>query len=84
MYPSNGYEETTVAELRQFVEQIQEIEREESDLKEIKKEKYAEIKSRGYDTKVFRALIKHLKKDKESVEEFQAIFDTYLAALNNE
>lgn len=80
-YPSNGYEEATVAELRQFIAQVQEIESEEQELKDLKKDKYAEIKARGYDTKVFRKLIAYLKKDPDDVAEQEAIFETYLAAV---
>lgn len=82
-YPSNGYEEATVAELRQFIAQVQEIESEEKELKELKKDKYAEIKSRGYDTKVFRKLISYLKKDPDDVAEQEAIFETYLSAIRD-
>lgn len=78
-YPSNEY--TPAAdELRQFIAQIQEIESEEKDLKDLKKEKYSEIKARGYDTKVLRELISYLKKDPDAVAEHEAIFEMYKSA----
>ena len=47
----------TADELRQFVERIEQLDAEKRDIADQRKEVMAEAKSRGYDTKVIRALV---------------------------
>ncbi|SEU01567.1 DUF2312 domain-containing protein [Paracoccus homiensis] len=68
-------------ELRQFVEQIEQLEAEKKDISEQIKEVYAESKARGYDTKALRSIISLRKRDKDDIAEQEAILDLYKQAL---
>ena len=71
----------TAGELRQFVERVERIRVEKSDLAEQEKEVFAEAKARGYDTKVMRKLIAERKRDKDDVSEEEAILQMYREVL---
>ncbi len=71
----------TADELKQFVERYEELDREEADIKDQKKELKAELKGRGYDTKAFMAIIALRKADPDAVDEFEALVETYKQAL---
>lgn len=71
----------TADELRQFIERVEQLREEQADIKEQEKEVFAEAKSRGYDTKTMREVLKIRKKKPDQRAEEQAILDTYLAAL---
>lgn len=68
-------------ELRQFIEQFEQLEAEKKDIADRQKEVMAEAKGRGYDTKVMRKVIALRKRDKDDVAEEEAILDMYKAAL---
>lgn len=68
-------------ELRQFIEQIEQLEAEKKDIAERVKEIYAESKARGYDQKALRAIVSLRKKDKDEVAEQEAILELYKEAL---
>lgn len=68
-------------ELRQFIEQAEQVEAEITDLKDRLKEVFAEAKARGYDTKVMRKIIALRKRNRDDVAEEDAIMAMYLAAL---
>lgn len=68
-------------ELRQFIEQIEQVRAEIEDKKEGERELFAEAKARGYDTKVMRKIIALRKRDRDDVAEEDAILAMYLAAL---
>lgn len=69
------------AELRQFVERVERLEAEKSDIAAQVKEVMAEAKGRGFDTKAIRKLIALRKRDANDVAEEEAILDLYKAAL---
>ncbi|WP_415183557.1 DUF2312 domain-containing protein [Phaeovulum sp.] len=71
----------TADELRQFIEQYEHLEAEKKDITEQQKEVMAEAKGRGYDTKVMKKLIAMRKRDKNDLDEEEAILDLYKAAL---
>ena len=71
----------TAEELQQFIERYEQLDSEESGIKDSKKELKAELKGRGYDVAVFMAIIALRKKDPDDVSEFEAILDMYKAAL---
>ena len=52
-------------ELRQFIEQYEQLDAEKKDVAERQKELMAEAKARGYDTKVMRKIVALRKRDKE-------------------
>ena len=68
-------------ELRQFIEQFEQLEAEKKDIVEQQKEIMAEAKARGYDTKVMRKIIALRKRDRDDVAEEEAILEMYKAAL---
>ena len=68
-------------ELRQFIEQFEQLEAEKSDVAERQKELMAEAKARGYDTKVMKKVIALRKRDKDDIAEEEAILEMYKAAL---
>lgn len=69
-------------ELRQFIEQYEQLEAEKKDVTERQKEVMAEAKARGYDTKVMKKVIALRKRDKDDIAEEEAILEMYKAALN--
>ena len=71
----------TEEELRQFVERIEQLNAEISDLNEGRKEVYAELKGRGYDAKVIRRLIAIRKRRADDVAEEEAILAMYAQAM---
>lgn len=68
-------------ELRQFIEQYEQLEAEKKDVADQQKELMAEAKARGYDTKVMRKVIALRKRDKDDIAEEEAILEMYKAAL---
>ena len=71
----------TAQELKSFIERIEHLEEEKAEVAANIKEVYSEAKSRGFDTKVLRAVIARRKKDAETVAEFETILQLYLEAL---
>ena len=71
----------TAAELRQFVEQIEQQEAEKRDISESINEIYAEAKARGYDAKALRTIISLRRKDKHQIAEEEALLHSYRQAL---
>jgi uncharacterized protein (UPF0335 family) len=74
-------EAVTAAELRQFIERIEQLDAEKRDLAELRKEAMAEAKGRGYDTKVIRALVTLRRQKPDELSEFEAVLDLYRQAL---
>lgn len=77
----NSVENVAAKELRQFIERIERLEDEKATVASDIKDVYGEAKGRGYDVKAIRKIIGDRKKDREEVMEFEAIVDTYKAAL---
>ncbi|UUV43234.1 DsbA-like protein [Rhodobacter phage RcCWillis] len=88
-YPSNHDGESDIgrdygvaaAELKQFVERVEQLEVEEKDIRDQKKEVYAEAKGRGYNIKVLRQAIARRKKDRDALAEEEATLEMYEEAL---
>ncbi|WP_444460436.1 DUF2312 domain-containing protein [Rhodobacter capsulatus] len=68
-------------ELRQFIEQYEQLDAEKKDITEQQKDIMAEARGRGYATKVIRKIIALRKRDKADVAEEEAILDLYKTAL---
>lgn len=68
-------------ELRQFIEQYEQLEAEKKDVTERQKEIMAEAKARGYDTKVMKKVIALRKRDRDDIAEEEAILEMYKQAL---
>lgn len=71
----------TANELRQFIERIERLEAEKSDIAEQTKEVFSECKGRGYDVKVIRTLLRLRKRDKDDIAEEEAVLEMYKEAL---
>lgn len=63
---------------------IEQIESEQSDANEFKKQKYAEMKGEGFDIKAVREIVKMRKKGIAQVNEEQSVLEVYLDAINTE
>jgi uncharacterized protein (UPF0335 family) len=75
--------EGTVAaeELRLLIERIERLEEEKKAIADDVKDVYGEAKSRGYDPKTMRAIVRLRKMENHVREEAEALLDTYKAAL---
>ena len=73
--------ETTDNRLRLFIERIERLEEEKRGIAEDIKDVYSEAKATGYDTKTMRAVIRLLRMKPDDRAEYQAVLDTYMAAL---
>lgn len=71
----------TAAELRQFIEQYEQLETAKKDITEQQKDVMAEAKARGYDTAVIKKLIALRRRDKDDIAEEEAVLEMYKAAL---
>lgn len=70
------------AELKQFVERIERLEEEKKAIADDVRDVYAELKGRGFDTKVVRQIVKIRKQDHAERKEMEAILELYMQALN--
>lgn len=68
-------------QLRSFIERIERLEEEKKTIADDIKDVYGEAKGTGFDTKALRKVIADRKKDRDEMMEFEAIVDTYKAAL---
>lgn len=73
--------DTTGAELRQFIERIEAEREEQAESKKREKEIFAELKGRGYMTRPVRTIIKQRAMDPEKRAEEDAILTLYKTAL---
>lgn len=71
-------------ELLSFVERIENLEADKADIQADIKDVIGEAKSRGYDTKALKTIVKLRKKDRDERIEEETILQTYMAALNME
>lgn len=68
-------------ELKGLVERIERLEEERKALGEDVRDVYAEAKSRGYDQKTIRQVIRLRKMEPHVRQEAEALLETYCAAL---
>ena len=68
-------------ELRLLIERIERLEEEKKAIADDVKDVYGEAKSRGYDAKTMRTIVRLRKMEKHVREEAEALLDTYKAAL---
>ena len=64
-----------------FVERIEQIETEITELNEGKKETFAEAKGEGFDVKILKEIIKMRKQDKDERDEHDTVLDLYIRAI---
>lgn len=68
-------------ELRLLVERIERLEEEKKGIADDVRDVYAEAKSRGYDTKTLRAIVRLRRMETHQRQEMDALLETYRAAL---
>ena len=68
-------------ELRLLIERIERLEEEKKAIADDVRDVYAEAKSRGYDAKIMRQIVRLRKMETHDRQEMEAILDTYKAAL---
>jgi uncharacterized protein (UPF0335 family) len=73
--------QVTADELRSFIERYERLEAEVKSLKDDQKEVMAEAKGRGYDTKVIRKIVAMRKRNRDDIENENAITEVYMSAL---
>lgn len=71
----------TADELRAFIERIERLEQEKKDIMDSIKEVYSEAKGRGYDAKVMRKIVSIRKRNRDDIENENAMTDLYMDAL---
>jgi len=71
----------TATELRQFVERAERLSAEKADIADLEKELFAEAKGRGYDVKVMKKIIAMRKRNREDLDEEEAVLDMYREVL---
>ena len=72
---------STKAQLRAFIERIENLEAEKKTITDDIKDVYGEAKGCGFDTAILKKVIALRKKDDQERMEEEAILETYLAAL---
>lgn len=68
-------------ELRGLIERIERLEEEKRAMAEDVKDVYAEAKSRGYDVRTMRAIVRLRRMETHQRQEAEALLETYKAAL---
>ncbi|HYI43703.1 MAG TPA: DUF2312 domain-containing protein [Sphingomicrobium sp.] len=68
-------------ELRLLIERIERLEEEKRAISDDIKDVFAEAKSRGYDTKAMKAVIRLRAMESHVRQEAEALLETYKAAL---
>lgn len=81
MTDTNSAYSVTADELRQFIEQYEQLEAEKKGVTENQKELMQEAKGRGYDTKVMKKIIALRKRSADAIAEEEAVTEMYKAAL---
>lgn len=68
-------------ELRQFIERLERLASEKSDISEMEKEVMAELKGRGYQTAIVREVLRLRKMQADDLAERDAVLDMYRSAV---
>lgn len=68
-------------ELRQFIERIERLEEEKAGIAADIKEVFSEAKSRGFDTKIMRQVIRLRKMEDNDRQEQEELLDIYMRAI---
>ena len=68
-------------ELRLLIERIENLEADKKSVSEDISEVYSEAKSRGFDPKIMRQIIKLRSMESHQRQEWEAVLDTYMSAL---
>ena len=70
--------------IRSFVERIENLDTEQQELNEQKKEVFSEAKAEGFDVKILKEIIKLRKQDQDERDEHESLLELYLRAMEAE
>ena len=73
---------STAQELKQFIERIERLEEEKATISIDIREVFSEAKTRGFDVKVMRQVLRIRKMNNNERTELEHLLDTYLNALD--
>jgi uncharacterized protein (UPF0335 family) len=76
-----GHNHVASDQLRLFIERIERLNEEKKGIADDIKDVFAEAKANGYDTKTMREMLKLRKMETHARQEWQALVETYCAAL---
>lgn len=68
-------------QLRLLIERVERLEEEKQSISEDIRDVYNEAKSQGYDAKVMRQIVKLRKMEAHQRQEWEAVLETYKAAI---
>ena len=74
-------ENVSAEQLRLFIERVETLEEEKRGTVDDIKDVYAEAKANGFDTKVMRQLVKLRQMETATRQEWEAVLETYKAAI---
>lgn len=74
-------QEQTAEQIRLFIERIERLEDDKKGIADDIRDVYSEAKATGYDPKIMRQIVKLRKMEPHHRQEFEAVLDTYKAAL---
>lgn len=74
-------EQVAADELRLLIERVERLEEEKKGISDDIKDVYGEAKSRGYETKIMKQIVRLRRMEKHARDEADALLDTYRAAL---
>jgi uncharacterized protein (UPF0335 family) len=78
---SAGHNHVAADQLRLFIERIERLNEEKKGIADDVKDVFAEAKADGYDTKTMREMLKLRRMETHARQEWQALVETYCAAL---
>jgi uncharacterized protein (UPF0335 family) len=67
--------------IRSFVERIENLDAEQQELNEQKKEVFSEAKAEGFDVKTLKEIIKLRKQDQDERDEHESLLELYMRAM---
>lgn len=78
---SDPQEDVHADQLKRFIDRIERMEKDKTDIAEDIRDIYMEAKSQGYDPKVMREIIKIRKTDPNDLDEYEAMLHLYKQAM---
>jgi len=76
-----GHNSVSKTQLKSIIERVERLEEDKAAISSDIRDVYSEAKGNGYDPKALRAIVRYRKEDANDREEREAIFATYLNAL---
>ena len=78
---TDSIDEVAGRELLAFIERVERIEGERKSLGDDLKDIYGEVRSRGYDAKIVKAIVAIRRKDPAARSEEETLLDLYMGAI---